>query len=440
MPSPPGSQGAQSSKLADQSFVSFDHAAAGHDGLQCSSSGSLIAKPCTPAEIAFYESSAQHPALQAYMPTFMGTLSSNNEPSSLLADIQQAGVIPIPQSGAPISTGAAEAGTPSEIPGLTTVPASVPPHEAPWVPSGGRKLDTGVSIVLENVASGFQKPSVLDVKLGARLWADDAPAQKRAKLDAVSKETTSHSLGFRIAGMKVWAGGHSKTETSKGECNGEDKTDTGAPENKLAKGQAIEKDGYKRYDKWYGRSFNDRTVKEGFTEFLSGAKTGETDYSKVVAKRLVTEIRNIQSAIESEEIRMYSSSILIIYESDPEAFEQALEGEKTRHEMEAEDEDLDFEELQDADGFIESNGFMEVVDLQAAGGDIGQGTFTMNFEPDQAQLDEILDDDEDEPSKVHDVRLIDFAHASWTPGQGPDENLLHGVKNLLRIMEEISEA
>lgn len=377
----------------------------------------------------------QHPGLQAYMPTFMGILTSNNESSSLLAEVQNSGVLPVPQSGVPSSTDTTSPGTPSEVPGLNAIPASIPQQETPWVPSGGRKLDTGVSIVLENVASGFQRPSVLDVKLGARLWADDAPAPKRAKLDAVSEETTSHSLGFRIAGMKVWVGDNGKSEIPEKELDGHKKTNTTVEGDKVAEGQVTEKDGYKRYDKWYGRSFNDQNVKKGFLEFLNGTRTGKTDYSKLVAKRLAGEIQRIQAALESEESRMYSASILIIYESDPEAFEQALEDEKTREKSETEE---DSEDLQD--GITDSNDLVEVVDLQTAGGDIGEASLTVNLESKPTTIEDILDEDEDEPSKVHDVRLIDFAHASWTPGQGPDENVLHGVRSLHRIMEELAEA
>ena len=81
---------------------------------------------------------------------------------------------------------------------------SISSKRASWKPSGGKKLETGVAVVLENITAGFTHPNIMDVKLGARLWADDAPASKRRKLDEVSKETTSGSLGFRIAGMKMW--------------------------------------------------------------------------------------------------------------------------------------------------------------------------------------------------------------------------------------------
>ena len=402
------------------------------EGVQCNSSGSLIAKPCTPAEIAFYESSAQHPVLQNYMPTFMGTLSSNSEQQSLLAGIQNAGELSLQTSGVSSSTDTASPATPelSAVPGVTTIPASIPQQEAPWVPSGGKKIESGVSIVLENVASGFQRPSVLDVKLGSRLWADDAPLSKRAKLDAVSKETTSSSLGFRIAGMKVWAGDGDKNETPDKKLDEHEKVTGGVADGEAPKGKAVEKDGYKRYDKWYGRTLNDQNVKEGFTAFLAAAKTGKADYSKLVAKRLASDLQRIQAALESEESRMYSASILIIYESDPTAFEKALEDERTRENEEAEDED----------GGDAEDGLLEVVDLQAGGGNIEQGSLTFDLDSAPTELADIIDEDEDEPLKVHDVRLIDFAHASWTPGQGRDENALHGVRSVLRIVEEIANA
>ncbi|KAL2006212.1 hypothetical protein VTN00DRAFT_9866 [Thermoascus crustaceus] len=420
-------------KLDGDSFVAFEHAAAGHDGVRCDLSGSLIAKPCTPGEVAFYESSALHPRFREFMPTFIGTLSSADHQQPLaLAAAERGGAIVIPQSdnssatNTPISTDA-----PQQIPG-TSEHASLPQQqEAPWVPSGGRKLDTGLSIVLENVASGFKRPNVLDVKLGARLWADDAHPSKRAKLDAVSKETTSSSLGFRIAGMKVWTGkGLPEKVSSPGPT---DPYATKYEGSEGAKGEVIEKDGYKRYDKWYGRSFNASNVKEGFETFLAGAKAGKVDRSKLIAQRLAVELRRVQSVLEAEESRMYSSSVLIVYEGDAEALEHALEDEKKREEKEAEtpededDEEETFEFQQDG---------LKILDFKVGDGTIAQGTLKVDVNTETAQQD--LEDEEEEPPKVHDLRLIDFAHASWTPGQGPDENVLMGVRNLARIMEELS--
>ena len=157
------------------------------DGLRCHLSGSLIAKPCTHEEVAFYESSVHHPNIHAFMPQYLGTLTASDKQPSL-------SIAPGAQNHS--RSALSSLVTPSN--GFTEKnPASAHHHrhhhhkitpEKAWTPSGGRKLDTGISIVLENIAEGFKRPNVLDVKLGSRLWADDAPPAKRAKLDAVSRD------------------------------------------------------------------------------------------------------------------------------------------------------------------------------------------------------------------------------------------------------------
>ncbi|PLB47243.1 arginine metabolism regulation protein iii [Aspergillus steynii IBT 23096] len=420
-------------QLDSNSFVAFDHAAAGHDGVRCTPSGSLIAKPCTHEEIAFYESSALHPTFRDFMPTFMGTLSSADQQDPLaLAASQQGGAVVLPESDSTSTTNTPATTDPSATPSQTA-PDTTKQKES-WVPSGGKKLETGLSIVLENVASGFTRPNVLDVKLGARLWADDAPPAKRAKLDAVSKETTSSSLGFRIAGMKVWTGVNGETDAG-GKTDPYDVRHEGS---EGAKGEVIEKDGYKRYDKWYGRSFSQENVKEGFEAFLAGAKAGSIDRAKFLAKRLADELRRVQQVIEAEESRMYSSSVLIVYEGDPTAMENALEEEKKAiergpEESESEDEEFELE--------LQEDGSYQIVDLPTGPGGATQQVNAINIsiDPATAHLGDLgEDEDEEDPPKVHDLRLIDFAHASWTPGQGPDENVLTGIRSLVKVFDELA--
>ncbi|GFF38004.1 inositol polyphosphate multikinase [Aspergillus lentulus] len=436
MPSSSRSDSLKTAKLDTDSFVDFDHAAAGHDGVRCTPSGSFIAKPCTPQEVAFYESSALHPAFREFIPTYIGTLSSADQqgPLALTAAAQQSGAIVLPTAD---DSSSSATPTTAEAPPLglnSGIGSNGAAENKIWVPSGGKKLETGLSIVLENVASGFKRPNVLDVKLGARLWADDAPPAKRTKLEAVAKETTSGSLGFRIAGMKIWTGTHGETDEG---C----KTNPYATKHEGvegAKGEVIEKDGYKRYDKWYGRSFNEKNVKEGFATFLAGAKAGPIDRSKLIAKRLADELRRVQSILESEESRMYSSSVLIVYEGDPEAMEQALEEEKKPRDRSPEETDEEDEEF---DFALQEDGSFEVVNLQVGQEGIPQQAININLGPETAQLGEIDfedEEEEDEPPKVHDLRLIDFAHASWTPGQGPDENVLMGVRSLIRLLDELA--
>ncbi|EEQ30864.1 hypothetical protein McanMca71_002067 [Microsporum canis] len=398
-------QPSKNQKLDEESFVAFDHAAAGHEGVRCDESGSLIAKPCTQKEILFYESGANHPAFQKYMPTFIGSLRAGAPKEALnlsTANAETPLVIASAETSTEKSSLPLELATQTDSIAITR-PAKRP--DEPWVPSGGKKLDTGLSIVLENITDGFVRPNVLDVKLGARLWDDDAVPEKREKLDQVAAETTSGSLGFRIAGMKTWAGqGQDITKLSGPDVDvSANHLPSTASEEVKSKSKIIESEGYRRFDKWYGRGFNERNVHEGFETFLASAKAGKIDRSAFLAARIAAELRAMQAVLESEESRMYSASVLIVYEGDPEAFERALE-----------------------------------VESKEATISEGLSTRTTGHGGDNDDDDE--EEEEEDLPKVHDIRLIDFAHASWTPGQGPDENLLRGLRNVAKIMEDLARA
>ncbi|KAM5444013.1 hypothetical protein MferCBS31731_000530 [Microsporum ferrugineum] len=398
-------QPSKNQKLDEESFVAFDHAAAGHEGVRCDESGSLIAKPCTQKEILFYESGANHPAFQKYMPTFIGSLRAGAPKEALnisTANAETPLVIASAETSTEKSSLPLELATQTDSIAITR-PAKRP--DEPWVPSGGKKLDTGLSIVLENITDGFVRPNVLDVKLGARLWDDDAVPEKREKLDQVAAETTSGSLGFRIAGMKTWAGqGQDITKLSGLDVDvSANHLPSTASEEVKSKSKIIESEGYRRFDKWYGRGFNERNVHEGFETFLASAKAGKIDRSAFLAARIAAELRAMQAVLESEESRMYSASVLIVYEGDPEAFERALE-----------------------------------VESKEATISEGLSTRTTGHGGDNDDDDE--EEEEEDLPKVHDIRLIDFAHASWTPGQGPDENLLRGLRNVAKIMEDLTRA
>ena len=56
-------------------------------------------------------------------------------------------------------------------------------------------------IKLEDVASRFRKPCILDVKVGRRVWDDFA---ERDKIERERKKYPPQEiLGFRIIGMRV---------------------------------------------------------------------------------------------------------------------------------------------------------------------------------------------------------------------------------------------
>lgn len=58
-------------------------------------------------------------------------------------------------------------------------------------------------LLLENLVSGYKYPCVLDLKVGARQYADDVSAAKKARKIAKAQNTTSSTLGLRLTGMQV---------------------------------------------------------------------------------------------------------------------------------------------------------------------------------------------------------------------------------------------
>lgn len=327
---------------------------ANSDGVLSDPSGAEVFKPCKQAEVDFYQSTTLHPRFQQYIPTFMGTLSLGSQPDFTFATA----------TINPTDAGQAV----SDTPPLTTVPVV----EQSWKPSSGAKIQTDLAIVLENATAAFKKPNVLDVKLGARLWDEQAPAAKRAKLDQDAEQTTSKPLGFRIAGMRTWQGQ---------EAAGKD---------------GVNADGYKNFDKHYGRALTTDTVRQGFEEFfrLERGVSAKGSVRKIIS-RFLEDLKGLKAVLESEESRMYSASLLFVYEGDAAALEEAFKAEE---------------------------------------GTPADGSGTKGKEVDDE------DEDEDGGPKIQAMKLIDFAHARWTPGEGPDENLLHGLRNTIKIFETLIAA
>lgn len=452
------------------------------DGILCDPTGGALTKPSTPAEIAFYQSCEDHPRLRGLMPRMLGVLDELTVPPVAETETATgAGTSTLPSKG---SGGAEEKNDrgpdggvtltafPGNTPALkptnvspgcgegsvvqstltdtisvdetttttttkakaesTTVAAAAATQEEEtqdWAPSHGRKITSNTGLVMEDIAYPFERPTILDIKLGARLWADDAPPTKKIRLDEVSASTTSSSLGLRIAGMKVWLGGKGEQVSVQ---HGVDAGDDGSEVD------IIEVEGYKKFDRWYGRSFNAENVQEGFETFLSSAKSDTWDGTKIVAQRIARGIRDIEEALGAEESRMYSSSILIVYEGDPEALQHALAEEKER-EKEAESLEALKKSLAEESKAFKSQKQEEVPkpkDLDVSTLEF-DGTFSGEDDDDDAFSAFDISDD-DEKLKALDVRLIDFAHASWTPGLGPDGNVLHGVRNAARLFENIA--
>ena len=378
-------------------------------------SGSLIIKPCKSAEIRFYESCAAHKDFAEYIPTFIGTLSlsSDTDPAQAAAALMQS------------KEAQAQVQGPNGVSEAIVV-------DTAWTPSNGGKISTNCALVMENVADGYKKPNILDVKLGARLWADDAPPAKRAKLDKVAGETTSKPLGFRIAGMRIWKGSDSDDQ------------------------DGVNADGYRFYDKDYGRALTSVNVVEGFEDYFKMARgTKPTRRLTKVIKRFIEDLESLRTILEKEESRMYSASLLFVYEGDSSALQDAFR---------IESQMLDFMDAEtdpplDGDGgptsgevainqvTSNSDGGTGVVPSIKGDRHVAHDVDTKSiaedkaaeYHPRKAAVAANGGDVEGEVTlpRIQALKLIDFAHAEWTPGQGRDENLLHGVRNVINTLNEL---
>lgn len=297
------------------------------------------------------------------MPTYLGSLTLEEQHQG--ATIEEAGAALLAQHNG-ISLEEANATLKNNGAGIIsthTIPEVVVPVRT------GKRLATNQAVVLENASYGFVKPNIMDVKLGVRLWADDAAEEKKIRFDKITAASTHRDLGFRLAGMRIWQGHN-------------------------AKGVDIDDEGYRVYDKNYGRlALNNHNVHEAFQDFIFADKAGiDEELGKLVAQAFYTEVCRIAQVLENQESRMYSASLLFVFEGDGVALRAAME-------------------------------------------EAGRSPDTLVNGNDSSEEDE----DELVGPKIYAVKVIDFAHATWEPGNGPDENSLVGVRSVARILKKLGD-
>jgi 1D-myo-inositol-tetrakisphosphate 5-kinase/inositol-polyphosphate multikinase len=161
-------------------------------------------------------------------------------------------------------------------------------------------------------------------------------------------------------------------------------------------------------------------VVESFKKFVFNDAAGvDEELGKAVARAFLEDLKRVQEILEKEESRMYSASLLFVFEGDGEALRAAIDETSASVTMSQK-------------GKSEAGGRSTArVDSGIAMDEDGELIFS-------GESDDDLSDDEMSVPRIYALKLIDFAHASFTPGQGPDENNLKGVRSLIRIFEELS--
>jgi 1D-myo-inositol-tetrakisphosphate 5-kinase/inositol-polyphosphate multikinase len=432
----------------------YNHAVAGHDGTLCDVDGELFIKPCVQQEIDFYEKTFRdHLEFASLMPLYFGTLSLNdatdieslNEQlpvvSNHMSQELKEEVVSMAQAAAAEAVAEEAAEAAAEQTEETI--------DIAWRPNKNRRIPTNKSVVLQNSAHGFKKPNILDAKLGQRLWADDAPMEKRRRFDEVTRLTTTGSHGFRIAGMRVYKG-------------------TDNPEE-------LDADDFQNYDKDYGKfGVSKDNVVEPFANFIFNERAGiDKELGRAVAQAFLEELRQVEEVLASSETRMFSASLLFTFEGDGEALRAAIEennalAEKVEAVKQAkirvEEKKVSFETVGKESATVVGHGTLvkdleqseerqpngisfvqetiAAADVQAISGAIEGDLKVIELMGDVLTDGEEEDDDDEElfsHSRIFSLKLIDFAHAKWVPGQGPDENSLVGVRSLIKIFEELAQ-
>jgi 1D-myo-inositol-tetrakisphosphate 5-kinase/inositol-polyphosphate multikinase len=240
------------------------------------------------------------------------------------------------------------------------------------VPEGEKE-----SLVLENVSHPFYKANILDVKLGTVLYEEGATEEKKERMIQTAKNTTSFESGIRLTGFQVYDS---------------------------------KKDIMVNTPKSYGKSITVSQLPEGVAKFfsISSEGSGEGVLAPLllrVLKGVVGAIEEIEEAFKGTELRMVGGSLLIVWEGDEAALRKAFEEEERVHENDSEeDEDDDLEEIEEVQG---GDG-----NAQGKGGE------------------------KEKVGPPFVVKVIDFAHTRLTPGQGPDEGVLLGIKTTLQLLRQ----
>lgn len=349
--------------------------------------GKLFIKPCTEKEINFYETVQREASdlhlskekfrdLRDIMPLFMGKLQLTDPKDKDLkevvtAAIDETGVVKTDKLQ--IQATAAE-----QLPGVHAK-TQEPAHKEEWVPTGGGKIKTDTAIVLGNASHGFVKPNILDLKLGVRLYADNAPAAKKAKMDKLSDETTHKKYGFRVAGMKTFRGSDDNSQ--------------------------LDDEEFMVYDKDYGRTIvNDDNLVETVGKFVFNERAGiDKELGQAVCTALAREVGNVADVLSQHSVTMYSASLLIALEGDGKALKEAIE----RNNKAVEAKDPIAAKRVDSGIVLDDDGEFE---------------------------------EEHEGPPMYSVQLIDFAHAKFLPeGTPADENFMMGIRNVKSIFEQLAQ-
>ncbi len=334
---------------------------------------------------------ADHPRFADLMPLFMGTLMLND--ATNVADINEQ----LPA--------VAEHIRPQIKDKIVDFAHHLQPAPAPplvdnitWRPTGDHKIKTDRAVVLEKHDVRVQAAKRIGRQAGPapvgrrRAGAEARPLRPDTRRDDARELRIPHSRHARLQGL-------------------------GRPGRARRRRLQDLRQGVGRLH------VNDDNILDAFRRFLFNRAAGvDDDVARAVALAFKADLEHVRDVLEQERSRMYSSSLLFVFEGDGDALRAAVDEASASA---AADSDKGAKDGGRSNPRVDSG-----IDVDENGDMI----------PQALDEDEEDDDDDDEGDdinlpRIYGLKLIDFAHAKWVPHEEkPDENVLLGVRSLIKTV------
>ncbi|XP_026665408.2 inositol polyphosphate multikinase beta-like [Phoenix dactylifera] len=207
----------------------------------------------------------------------------------------------------------------------------VPPHVRAFFPGfhGTQLLPASDGsgphphLVLDDLAVGLRRPSLIDLKIGARTWYPSASDEYFRKCLKKDRDSTSLALGFRVSGVRIHQGGDA---------------------------------GFWQPDRDAIRRFTAKDVRRTLRQFVSSNPSSDADppdcaFASTVyggSNGVLAQLLELKAWFEDQTLfHFYSASVLVMYEM--EEVEAGRAGGEVRVKL------VDFAHVMEGNGIIDHN-------------------------------------------------------------------------------------
>lgn len=248
---------------------------------------------------------------------------------------------------------------------------------------------TELYLKLEDVTRRFQKPCIMDVKIGQRSYDPFASQEKREQ--QIRKYPLMEEIGFLLLGMRVYNVGSDIFDT---------------------------------YDQHYGRGLVKDTVKDGFCKFFYNGDLLRRD----VITASIAKVQSILCWFEKQsQLNFYASSLLFVYEGLPPASEDKFNTGSLQKNEGVLEYNNNIEQSLSTMYSLHKKGCMQSHHPTTQDNSTWHGLLTPGDTGEQETRGQRLPEVE--------VRMIDFAHVF--PSEVHDHGYIYGLRNLLKVLQQI---